>query len=143
MYLGLLSGGTVFSKLDANSGFYQIKLSNKSQLLTAFITPYGRYLFQRLPFSITLAPEYFQKLMSEILTGMPGVVNFIDGILSFGRMKAEHDQHLEKTLEKLEKECVTLNKVKCCFGVTEVAFLGCLINKERIKPNPNWMRLKT
>lgn len=79
--LGLLSGATVFSKLDANSGFYQIKLASESQLLTTFITPYRRYCFQRLPFGITSAPEYFQKRMSEILNGMPGVVNLIDDIL--------------------------------------------------------------
>lgn len=46
--LGLLSGAMVFSKLDANSGFHQVKLSKGCQLLT-FIT-FGRYCFERLPF---------------------------------------------------------------------------------------------
>ena len=37
--LALLSGAQVFSKLDANSGFWQIPLSEEWRLLTTFITP--------------------------------------------------------------------------------------------------------
>ena len=59
--LAQLGGATVFSKLDANSGFWQIELTKESSLLTTFITPFGRYCFNRLPFGITSAPEYFQK----------------------------------------------------------------------------------
>ncbi|CAG9770307.1 unnamed protein product [Ceutorhynchus assimilis] len=40
--LSQLSGSKYFSKLDTTSGFYQIKLNEESQLLTTFITPYGR-----------------------------------------------------------------------------------------------------
>ena len=49
------SGVKVFYKLDANSGFYQIKLSvESSSPLTTFITPFGRFHF---PFEITSADE--------------------------------------------------------------------------------------
>ena len=41
--LGQLMGATVFSYLDANSGFWQIPLCPKSRLLTTFITPCGRF----------------------------------------------------------------------------------------------------
>ena len=37
-----LDGGEVLTKLDANSGFYQIQLSKSSAELTTFITPFGR-----------------------------------------------------------------------------------------------------
>ena len=40
-----LSGAKVFTKLDANSGFCQIPLSEQSCLLTKFITPMGRFCF--------------------------------------------------------------------------------------------------
>ena len=59
--LAQLQGAGVFSKLDANSGFWQIPLSNESALLTTFITPFGRFCYNRLPFGITSAPELFQK----------------------------------------------------------------------------------
>ena len=59
--LAQLSGAAMFSKLDANSGFWQIPLAATSRHLTTFITPFSRYCFNKLPFGITSAPEYFQK----------------------------------------------------------------------------------
>jgi len=59
--LALLSGATYFSKLDTNSGFWQIPLSTGSHLLTTFLTPYGRFCFNKFPFGILCAPELFQK----------------------------------------------------------------------------------
>ena len=49
------SGATVFTHLDANSRFWQIPLSTDSQLLMTFITPFGRYCFNKLPFGISNA----------------------------------------------------------------------------------------
>ena len=82
--LAQLSGAQVFTKLDANSGFWQIPLARESALLTTFITPFGRFCFNRLPFGITSAPEHFQRRMSEILRGLDGVVCLIDDILVYG-----------------------------------------------------------
>ena len=54
------SGAKIFSKLDDNSSFWEIPLSTSSRLLTTFITPMGRYCFNKLPFRISSAPEHFQ-----------------------------------------------------------------------------------
>ena len=50
--LAQLAGAAMFSKLDANCGFWQIPLSSSCRLLTTFITPFGRYCFNKLPFGI-------------------------------------------------------------------------------------------
>lgn len=92
--LSQLSGAQVFSKLDANSGFWQIPLAPDSRLLTTFITPFGRYAFNKLPFGISSAPELFQRRMNRILEGLDGVVCLIDDILVFGKDQDEHDKRL-------------------------------------------------
>ena len=89
--LAQLGGAKVFTKLNANSGFWQIERSKKSAFLTTFITPFGRFCFNCLPFGITSAPEYFQKRMSEILSGLEGVVCMVDDVLIHGRTQEEHD----------------------------------------------------
>ena len=59
----IASKGYIYTKLDANSEFHQVVLSEYSARLTTFITPFWRYMFRRLPFGISSAPEYFQKPM--------------------------------------------------------------------------------
>ena len=44
-----LSGATVLSKIDTNSGFWQIPLDPASRLLTTFLTPFGIFLLQQTP----------------------------------------------------------------------------------------------
>jgi len=83
--LAQLQGAQVFSKLDANLGFWQIKLSKQSVLLTTFITPVGRFCFNRLPFGITSAPEFYKKKMLHILSGLQGVACMMDDVLAFGK----------------------------------------------------------
>ena len=57
----------VFTLLDAASGFWQIPLDPESAGLTTFITPFGSFFFNRLPFGITSIPEIYQREMAEIL----------------------------------------------------------------------------
>ena len=59
--LGKLGDSKIFSKLDANSAFWQWTLSESSQLLATFITLWGRYCFLRLPYGITAGSEQFQR----------------------------------------------------------------------------------
>ena len=79
--LGEIADSTVFSKLDANSGFWQEKLAKQSQLLTTFLTPFGGYCFQRLPFGLKSAPERFQRRMLTELEGLEGVICIMEDFL--------------------------------------------------------------
>ena len=97
--LAQLGTATVSSKVDANSGFWLIELNKDSALLTTFITPYGRYCFNRLPFGITSALEHFQRRMSEVLVDLEGVVCMMDDILVHGSSESEHDKRLAEVLQ--------------------------------------------
>ena len=134
--LGKLAGATVFSKLDANSGFWQIPLAAESRLLTTFITPFGRYCFNKLPFGISSAPELFQKRMSKLLEGLDGVVCLMDDVLIFGRDQQEHDARLIKVLERVQSAGVTLNAGKCELSKPSLKFLGHCIDKNGVRADP-------
>ena len=134
--LARLAGAQVFTKLDANSGFWKIPLSPESALLTNFITPFGRFCFHRLPVWITSAAENFQWRMSETQSGLTGVVCMIDDILVNDKTQEEHD-HLNKVLHWLQDAGVTLNIEKCHFSQKQVTFLGQVIDSGGIRPDPN------
>ena len=134
--LAQLAGARVFSKLDANSGFWQIPLDKQSRLLTTFITPFGRFCFSKLPFGISSAPEHFQRHMNDILQGLSGIVCHIDDVLVFGKDKEEHDARLHAALKRIQAAGLTLNREKCIFHESHVTFLGHVIDCSSISPDP-------
>ncbi|XP_062512805.1 uncharacterized protein K02A2.6-like [Corticium candelabrum] len=134
--LAQLAGATTFSKIDANSGFWQIPLEVESRLLTTFVTPHGRYCFNKLPFGIASAPELFQRRMSKILSGLPGVLCHMDDVLIFGTSQTEHDDRLTSVLQRLQAAGATLNKAKCEFGIHTVKFLGHIIDGKGLRADP-------
>ena len=130
------TGATMFSKLDANCGFWQIPLSPESRPLTTFVTPFGRFCFNKLPFGISSAPELFQKRMGFILEGVDGVTCLIDDVLVVGKDEVEHDARLTRALQRIEDAGVTLNKEKRAFKKPSVKFLGQIISKDGIQADP-------
>ena len=112
-------------------------LANPFSSCTTFITPFGSYRFNRLPFGISSAPEHFQKRMSEALTGLAGTVCMMDDILIHGATREEHDQRLQAVLQRLSDLGMTLNAEKCIFAQTSVKFLGHVVDTQAIGPDPD------
>lgn len=126
----------MFSSLDAASGFWQIPLDEASQKLTTFITPFARYCFKRLPFGITSAPEIFQRKMTEMLAGLEGTAVYMDDVIVHGRDMAEHDQHLQRVMERLESAGLKLNTKKGKLSTRKLNFLGHEIDANGMRPDP-------
>lgn len=104
-------------------------LDEESQKLTTIVTHKGLFQYKRLPFGISSAPVMFQRLMDQILSGIEGVVYFIDDVLITGATPEEHLKNVEKVLEKLLKCGLKLQKSKCKFFENEVNYLGYIIDK--------------
>ena len=130
-----LTGAKVFSKLDANSGYWQIPLEEESQLLTTFNTPQGRYCFTRMPFGITSAQEIFHKRINEAFEDLEGVETDIDDILVWGTNTKEHDERLRKVLNRCYAINLTLNEKKCQFNKEEITYLGHKLTQNGVQPD--------
>ena len=132
-----LSGSTVFTSLDAASGFWQVPLNQRNRELTTFITPFGRFMFKRLRFGINSATEIFQRKMMDLFHDEPGVEVIVDDILVHGRDQSEHDALLQRTLGIMEKAGVVLNMAKCKFNKHELEYYGHVVGRDGVKPSPN------
>ena len=100
-----LAGARVFSSLDLQSGYNQIRISEADVPKTAFNTPLGHFQYKVLAFGLTNAPATFQAVMNRIFAPYLGrfVVVFLDDITVFSCSAAEHEQHLRTVLATLRQ----------------------------------------
>ena len=128
-----ISDAKVFSKLDLNMAFHQIELSPESRDITTFAAPTGLYRYKRLLFGINMATEKFQNLIWQVLKDCRGTHNLHDDILVVGRDQTEHDENLNKTLQKLQESGLTLNYDKCIIGASSMDYMGDVLSADGLK----------
>ena len=125
----------VFSILDAKNGFWHIPLSEQSKKLTCFNTPFGRYVFNRMPYGINSGSEVFQRSMEELFAGYPCEV-IVDDMLIWGKDIEEHDGKLERVLKRASQINLKLNVAKCKFRVKQVTYVGHVLSEDGTHPDP-------
>ena len=129
-----IHGSKYFSTLDANMGYFQIKLSEESSYLTTFNTPFGRYRNRRMPMGAKCSSDKFQSALVGAFEGIPGVEVYQDDVLIHGRTMVEHNDRLEKVLQKCRNINLKLNKGKCVIGKSEVNYIGHKLTAEGLQP---------
>nr|GFA56422.1 reverse transcriptase domain-containing protein [Tanacetum cinerariifolium] len=132
--IDLVPGSSVYSKIDLQSGYHQLRVREEDIPKTAFRTHYGHYKFQVMPFGLTNAPAVFMDLMNRVCKPYLDkfVIVFIDDILIYSKYKEEHEEHLELILELLKKEELHAKFSKCEFWIPKVQFLGHVIDSKGI-----------
>jgi hypothetical protein len=98
-----LCGVCVFSKIDLQSGYHQLKVQECDISKTAFISRYGMYEFMVMLFRLTNALAYFMYMMNKVFMEYLDkfVMVFMDDILVYSRNEEEHEGHLRLVLQKL------------------------------------------
>ncbi|GJY65411.1 putative reverse transcriptase domain-containing protein [Tanacetum coccineum] len=129
-----LQGSRVYSKINLRSGYHQLRVREEDILKTAFRTRYSHYEFQVMSFGLTNAPAVFMDLMNRVCKPYLDkfVIVFIDDILIYSKSKEEHAKHLKLLLELLKKEELYAKFSKCEFWLSNVQFLGHMIDSEGI-----------
>lgn len=136
--LDQLGGAQYFTVLDLASGFHQIEIDPADRHKTAFTTLYGLFEFNRMSFGLKTAPATFQRMMDLVLSGLQGVEMFVymDDIVVYAKTIEEHNQKLTKLLGRLKTAGLVLQPDKCRFLCKEIGYLGHVISKEGVKPDP-------
>nr|GEU96527.1 putative reverse transcriptase domain-containing protein [Tanacetum cinerariifolium] len=133
-----LQRSSVYSKIDLQSGYHQLRVREKDIPILAFRTRYSHYEFQVMPFELTNAPAIFMDLMNRVCKPFLDkfMIVFIDDILIYSKNKEEHEEHLRIILELLQKEKLYAKFSKCEFWLDFVKFLDHVINSQGVHVDP-------
>jgi hypothetical protein len=134
--LSRLHGTRFISIIDIKSAYHQCPVNQKDRYKTGFSTRTGHYQWRVVPFGLKNAPAYFQRIMTLALRAIPGVSVFIDDIGIFSRTFEEHCQSLGRVFDRLEELNLQPSPSKCAFFMSEAKFLGVIVDREGVRPDP-------
>ena len=132
-----LNGSTLYGKLDADSGYWNVKLTKESSMLTTFNsnTGLGKYKFERLPFGVKTSQNTFQRKVDETYYACRGAVGIADDILVYGT-ESNFDLHLHEVMEATRQAGIKLNYDKCIIKTKSCSFFGNVYTPAGVKPDP-------
>lgn len=137
--LDALSRAKMFSSIDLASGYHQVAVHEKDRHKTAFITPFGLYEYQRMPFGLCNAPATFQRLMQAIMSDLvfQMVLVYLDDLLVYSSTFEGHLVRLETVLQRLRETGLKVKVEKCHFLQSEVKFLGHVVSAQGVSTDPD------
>jgi hypothetical protein len=129
---------TVFSFMDGFSGYNQIKMADEDRSKTAFVTHWGTFVYDVMPFGLKNAWATYQRAMVNLFHDMihHEIEVYVDDMIAKSRTTQDHLTDLRKLFQRLKKYQLRLNPNKCSFGVTFEKLLGFIVNDRGIEIDP-------
>uniref|UniRef100_A0A0N5BN48 RNA-directed DNA polymerase n=1 Tax=Strongyloides papillosus TaxID=174720 RepID=A0A0N5BN48_STREA len=131
-----IEGCAVFSNFDISDAFLSIVIDPQCRKYLVVSTPIGLMQYKRLPFGLSSSPMIFQRIMTNLLQDIDGVAVYFDDVVVGGKDVHEHDIRMHKVLDKLEVSGFKLNVTKSAIRKNQIKYLGHIIDKNSITPDP-------
>ncbi|KAI3462633.1 hypothetical protein Pfo_019296 [Paulownia fortunei] len=130
-----LGGAKIYTKMDLQKGYYQVRIAEGDEPKTACITRYGSFEWLVMPFGLTNAPAIFCTLMNKIFQPYLDrfMVVYLDDIVIYSNSLEEHTNHLRIVFQVLRENELYVKKEKCSFAKEEVPFLGHIIGHGQLQ----------
>ncbi|XP_035912575.1 uncharacterized protein LOC118512363 [Anopheles stephensi] len=125
-----------FSKVDLSDAFLQVEIEERYRPLLTINTHRGLYLYNRLPPGLKVASAAFQQIMDAMLAGLCYTSGYLDDVVVGGRTEEEHDENLNKVLQRIKEFGFTIKAEKCAFKTHQIEYLGHIIDRTGLRPNP-------
>ena len=133
-----LGGAMYFSKIDLKAGYWQVVLEPSDRHKTTFCINSGLFEFLVMSFGLTSTPAILQRLMDSVLHDLlwKTVMVYLDDIIIFTETWEKHTAVLNNVLQRLRAAGLKASPAKCEFGQEQLLYLGHLVTREGILPDP-------
>lgn len=125
----VLNGGEKYSRIDLRKAYLQWCVREEDQNKLTLSTHKGLFKCTRLLFGLSCAPAKWQRKIESILSGIQGVVVFIDDICVTGPNDRVHLDRLHEVFNRLLKYGLRINKNKTDLFCDSVEYCGYKIDK--------------
>ncbi len=134
-----VAGNQCYATLDLKDAYYQVMLDEERRALTTFSEGISLYRFKRLSVGLSCSASIFVRQLQGALAPVlkqGWVKSYLDDVIVCAPNFDCLLQRLGKVFERMEKVGIELNLSKCHIGEQEVKFLGHIVSKKGIKPDP-------
>ena len=125
-------------------------MKESDQLATLFITPYGSYCYETMPFGLKNAGATYQWCMQQCFVDQidlpdqsdqverpkPIIAIYVDDIVVKMAQASDLIANLAATFAQLRRFNIKLNPEKCVFRVPKRKLLGYIVSEHGIEANP-------
>jgi hypothetical protein len=129
-----VTGEARMSMVDGFSGYNQVSILPEDREKTNFTTPWGTFMYAKMPFCLMNAGATFQRAMDMAFIGEKDkfVVIYLDEITMYYHSDKKHCDHLRKVFLKCRKFGLSLNPKKSLFSMKEGKLLGHIVSVEGV-----------
>jgi hypothetical protein len=98
-------GATRISMMDGFSGYNQVAMHLDDREKTTFTTPWGTFMYDKMPFGLINVGATFQREMDIAFVGEKDkfIVIYLDDMTIFSKSDEDHIKHLRQTFIKCRK----------------------------------------
>jgi hypothetical protein len=109
--------------------------------MCTIIFPWGKYSYKRLPMGFGGSADIFQAQIMDMMASLEFVRAYMDDLLIITRRKLDkHLQRMETVLTRLCDAGLKVNAAKSSFCAHEIEYLGYILTREGIKPQPKMVQ---
>jgi hypothetical protein len=124
--------------MDGFSGYNQIVVHKDDRDKTTFITPWGTFMYDKMPFGLMNVGATFQREMDIAFADEKDefIVIYLDDMTFFSKSYQLHQEHLKHCFLKCRKYGLSLNPKKSYFSMIEGKILGHIVTQYGIRIDP-------
>ncbi|GBO15598.1 Retrovirus-related Pol polyprotein from transposon 17.6 [Araneus ventricosus] len=135
--LNSLRHSKYFCKLDLFKVYLHFQTDEESSIIQTISTHRGAYKRNKLSFRIKTTPAEFNRVIDQILNGLPKTIAYFDDIVVHIKTKDECSKNLFACLERLREYVLHLNIKKCTFFQTRIEYLVHVVENNKISLSPS------